>query len=372
MNTDPTSPASSGPVIAHLLSNRWNSAITEYAVHAARALGMAGIPQVFVALKGSAGARRAAAAGLEVVEVERFSLMQLPDVTRAIRSERLRAVFVYGGAETFLAKWLKGSFRNLKVIRFRGDDRDATRKTDGLLQQLSQSHIDLFLAPSDFIASRLDGRARKVEPGIDPERIHRVSPADPGPGARRDCVILGRLDPVKGHDLFFRVFAQMLATHGPDAYSLRVVGEPANLSLVHLEHKAREAGLTPGKNVFFTTDRVEDISGLLSSACAGIVCSAGSEIICRVAQEFLVCGTPVAVSGVGSLAEIPVKGDGIVYGAFRSPVVEEKLWDFLECSRQETKDQREARAARSLSRFSLESMSRHLVDVLSSLGISLP
>jgi len=372
MNHETKTVPASGPVIAHLLSNRWNSAITEYAVHAARALKMAGFPQVFVALEGSAGARRAAAAGLEVAEVDRFSLMQLPEVAKVIASERLKAIFVYGGPETFLAKWLKGSSRGIKVIRFRGDDRDATRKPDGLFQQLSQSHIDLFLAPSRFIVERLDGRGHQVELGIDGTRIHRVEAADPGPGSRRDCVILGRLDPVKGHVRFFRIFAKTLAAHGPDSYRLHVVGEPANLSLVHLENGAREAGLTPGKDVIFTTDRIDDISSLLSSACAGIVCSSGSEIICRVAQEFLVCGTPVAVSGVGSLAEIPAGGDGLVYGGLRSPDVEEKLWAFLEGSRAETRDQRTSRGARSLLRFSLETMSRNLLDVLSGVGITTP
>ncbi len=372
MKNDSKTEQSSGPVIAHMLSNRWNSAITEYAVHTARALKIAGFPQVFVALRGSAGARRAAAAGIEVAEVDRFSLMLLPEISRVVGSDRLKAIFVYGGPETFLAKWIKGSSRAIKVIRFRGDDRDATRKPDGFLQQLSQSHIDVFLAPSGFIVDRLDGRAHKVELGIDGERVHRVEAADPGPGARRDCVILGRLDPVKGHDLFFRIFAQMMATHGPESYRLHVVGEPANLSLVHLENRAREAGLTPGRDVIFTTDRLEDISSLLSSACAGIVCSSGSEIICRVAEEFLVCGTPIAVSGVGSLAEMPVDGDGIVYGGFRSPTVEEKLWDFLEKSRSETREQRAARASRSMVRFSLETMSSSLLQVLSSVGISAP
>ena len=367
------SPAHS-PVIAHLLSNRWNSAITEYAVHAAQALQLAGFRQVMVALRGSAGAWRASAAGLRVVEVDGFSMMHLPEIARVINKEflggeSLKAVLVYGGPETFISKWIKGMNPGIKVVRFRGDDRDAAAKSGGMMQKLSQGHVDILLTPSDFIARRLDSRARKVEPAIDLDRIHREKSRDPGPAGRSTCVILGRLDPVKGHGLFFRVFARMLARKSQDRYTLAVVGEPENLSVEALEAQARDAGLTVGRDVNFTSARVDDINSLLSSACAGVVCSTGSEIICRVAQEFLVCGTPIVISGVGSLREIPLPCDGFDYGGLRSPEIEDGLWNFLEKSRAESREVREARAGTSAKRFGLGAMASSLSRVMAELGI---
>lgn len=368
-------------MIVHLVSNRWNSAIAEYAVHCARAIDLLGITQVFAGLKGTAAVRRVAAAGLkgcQVHEVDRFSLANLPEVVKAV-PPGTQLIFVYGGAETFLSKWIKMARPGIKVVRFRGDDRDASKAAFDLRQQWSQGHVDLFLSPSEFLTRKFSGdgalrqsnRAaamaalvRTVEPGIDTERIHRQPSCDPGPGARQDLVILGRLDPVKGHARFFQIFNKMLQLPGGEAFRLHVVGEPANLSLVHLEDAARSAGLVSGFNVLFTTERLEDISRLMSSACAGIICSAGSEIICRVAEEFLVCGTPLVVSGVGSLGSILSLEDGINYGGLRSPLVEEAVLAFCQRSALEGREVRDARAVRAVGRFSLQTMSRGLDAVI--------
>jgi glycosyltransferase involved in cell wall biosynthesis len=127
--------------------------------------------------------------------------------------------------------------------------------------------------------------------------------------------------------------------------------------------------LTVGRDVNFTAARVDDINSLLSSACAGVVCSTGSEIICRVAQEFLVCGTPIVISGVGSLREIPLPCDGFDYGGLRFPEIEDELWNFLEKSRAESREVREARAGASAKRFGLEAMASSLSSVIAELGI---
>jgi glycosyltransferase involved in cell wall biosynthesis len=376
-------------MIVHLVSNRWNSAIAEYAVHCAKALSLLGEKQVFVGLKGSPAVRRVAGSSLKncaVAEVERFSLTNMPDVMRAI-DPATKYIFVYGGAETFLSKWIKMSRPGVKVIRFRGDDRDASKAAFDIRQQWSQGHVDLFLSPSVYLTEKLSADAarrgsdralnmasmiRTVEHGIDTTRIHREPESDPGPGKRKDLVILGRLDPVKGHAHFFQIFGKMLQLASREEFCLHVVGEPANLSLVHLEDAARSAGLISGKDIIFTTERVADLSRLLSSACAGVISSSGSEIICRVAEEFLVCGTPVAVSGVGSLGVFARPEDGIDlgfnYGLLRSPEVERELLAFCRKSATETSQARSARARHATERFSIETMARQLSKALGDLA----
>lgn len=357
------------PVIVHLLSNRWNSAISEYALNAAKALKNAGISQLFVALSESPAAVRAKSAGLTVIELQRFSIGNLPALTGIFKDSSIKAVFTYGGPETFLTKWLKTMKPDLRVIRFRGDDRDGKKLTDNLGTKLSQCHVDVLLAPSDEIASRLDSRARLVEPAIDLTRVSRSSLADPGPGRRNKLTILGRLDPVKGHAHFFELYRRLMGDSALP-YSLTVVGEPANLSVRHLEAFARDAGLVLGHDVEFISERVADISGLLSSSCVGVVSSIGSEIICRVAQEFLVCGTPILVSGVGSLREYVFAGHGFNYGPGQRHIDSDtEILAFLSRSAQETVELREGRAGFFSDRFGLSSLQEKLIKLLQDCGI---
>lgn len=357
-------------MIAHLLSNRWNSAISEYALNAAKALHQVGVTQVFIALPNSPAAQRAKAAGLDVVEIERFSIGNLSELMGVFKERAVRAVFTYGGPETFLCKWLKAKNPALKVIRFRGDDRDARQLIDGLKTKLSQSHVDVLLAPSKFILNRLDVRGRLIGPGIDLSRLPQRREADPGPGKRTMITILGRLDPVKGHGPFFNTFAEMIRGE-TFPYVLNVVGEPANLSVTHLSELAAQSGLTVGKDVIIVPRRIEDISTALTSSCIGIISSLGSEIICRVAQEFLVSGTPILVSGVGSLPEYVFPGHGLNYSGYEGIELQSQIRNFTVAADQESFAVRESRAQHFREIFGLKALERALLSLLQDIGISI-
>ena len=68
-----------------------------------------------------------------------------------------------------------------------------------------------------------------------------------------------------------------------------------------------------GEEVCLTSTRVENISELINSSMLGVIPSLWSEDICRVAQEFLLCGVPVFVSGVGALEDCLFSGAGVSY-----------------------------------------------------------
>src|SRR5690606_32304942 len=111
----------------------------------------------------------------------------------------------------------------------------------------------------------------------------------------------------------------------------------------------------------FRVEKVQNLAELLSETAVGFVPSIGSEVICRVAEEFLLCGTPVVAHDVGSLSECAFGNFGDSYRDEEMGGLQLAAW--LRRSMGESaheKAQRSADAARS---FSLDSMADNLVEV---------
>jgi glycosyltransferase involved in cell wall biosynthesis len=98
----------------------------------------------------------------------------------------------------------------------------------------------------------------------------------------------------------------------------------------------------------------------MSGAVLGVVPSLGSEIICRVAEEFLLCGTPVAVSAAGSLPEIIFPGAGFCFGAKSEVDTVQAFIEWIRTSLGESEEDKFARAAAAVQRFSLPAMASGL------------
>ena len=339
----------------HLSSNRWNSAITEYALSAARALMLAGHRSVFTPLAGSPAEARAERY-LETRAVPRFTVAELGKLRTMAREIRPDVIMTYGGPETFLSKALPGA-----VVRFRGQALDAGGFASGARQRFAHAHAALLLAPSEALAAQLTALAPEqaavcVPLGCDTQVFTRVPAASLG--ERPELVVLGRLDPVKGHAAMMRLMVRVLGDWPGDLPRprLHVVGEPANLSATYLTELVKAAGLTFGDDFRLTATRVPDIARLLSEATLGVVPSLGSEIICRVAEEFLLCGTPVVVSGVGSLDEVLFSDAGGSYRGLGDEEAAALLGAWTRQSLAEGEAAKVARAAQARALFSLESM----------------
>lgn len=345
----------------HLLSNRWNSAITEYALSAARALKNAGHTTLFSPLTDSPAATRAERY-FECESFKSFGVSEVPRLLALANEYRPDVVFTYGGPETFLAAFLKRA-RDLRPIRFRGQDLDSAGFATGFKQRLSHKLVEMVLTPSEKLAAAVRGldpaaKVVCVPLGIDTELYRPVIAAAPD---RPEVVILGRLDPVKGHHVALKIFARILKDwKAGTPPRLRIVGEPANLSRTHLEDWVKAEGLALGSDVVLTLERVQDVPMLLSRSAVGWVPSLGSEVICRVAEEFLACGTPVAVSGVGSLAEVLFDGAGICYEGKTEGEAAEVIGRLVAESAREELAAKVARAAAAKARYSLEAMGERL------------
>lgn len=345
----------------HLCSNRWNSAITEYALSAARAMQMVGYTSRLGMLAGSPGAERAVAAGVAVDLAPGFGLAHIKTWRAAAAKFDPDIVITYGGPETTLLPMLPLR-RETTLWRFRGQDVEGSSLIAQSKFYVAHRRVDALLAPSDMAAQRLrlltTSKPIYVVPlGIDATRFKPSATT-----ARRDIVILGRLDPIKGHARALALFKQVLALGEPKP-RLHIIGKEQNLSVSDLEGIRAKLGLTDA-DVKITATRIENVEQVLADAALGWVPSLGSEIICRVAEEFLLCGTPVVVSGAGSLANVLFDEAGAHYRGLTDSQTAELVKRWWLQSLVETPAAKQGRAEHARQLFSLASMGKLLAELI--------
>lgn len=347
-----------------LSSNRWNSAITEYALSAARALRLISEYVVFSPLRKSPAEERARVYGLDTRPLDSFGLAGFLSARRLGVDINPDVVVTCGGQETTLSTLL---FKQVTLVRFRGQDINRSL-FQTLRHQFSHRRISLIVTPSRTLAEKI----KRIESRIPVESIilgcdtavFRPVPRDTLKKSERPIIlVLGRLDPIKGHRHAIRLFRLLLESwpSGAARPILKFIGQPQNLTIENIRDFAAEEGLRWPDDVLLVADRIPDIADELSRAAIGLIPSLGSEIICRVAEEFLCCGTPIVVSGVGSLDEtLAFDGAGATYRNLddHAAVDAIKHWTLIGSS--DSTAQRDLRAARANEFFSLETMARQL------------
>ncbi|MBP6218515.1 MAG: glycosyltransferase family 4 protein [Oligoflexales bacterium] len=371
------------PTIWHLLSNRWNSAITEYALSSARALRDRGHRSVFSPLQNSLAEKRALSAGLEVMSFKNFSPSAIPQVRSVNKDIKASVVFTYGGPETFLTKFIQSEAR---IIRFIGQDIENPAKFQ---RSWSYSHVEQFITPNEQLEAKLNAGYQhssrtkpitKIYLGLDSE-VFRYGQTLQNfeaeisllKSSRPKLVLLGRLDPIKGHDKFFSIFAHLIklwerrhpAQSLEQSPLLCIIGEPANLTVAHLEEMIKNHRLE--QHVLFYPKRVHELGAILNQAHIGVISSLGSEQICRVAHEFSLCGVPLFVSGVGATEEALLNSEfGVSYKSCKDDLeTAEALYLSLEKSLKEQESQRRQRADEAKQIFSLKAMGKSLENIFS-------
>lgn len=352
----------------HLLSNRWNSAITEYALSAVKSLNLAGTKNLFSPLQQSPAELRAKKSGIALSPFPDFGLGQIRHARSVFRDFSPDILFVYGGPETALSAFLPGMKAK---IRFRGHDL-LPSMLGNIQQRLSHLHVDRIVVPGINLQKKcvaIFGKEKicTVTLGCDSELFFRKEPKIMV--ERPEFLIFGRFDAVKGHQEFLAIFRKIL-NRWPEnipAPQLTFAGQPEGISAETL-HKAALAAGVPENNFGIRTGRFEDVCAMMSAATVGVVSSLGSEQICRVAEEFLLCGTPVAVSGVGSLEDVLFHNSGLSYRGHSPEDTAAMLSQLALKSFAENEAQRKERATAARKYFSLEKMGKEL---LAAAGISL-
>lgn len=347
-------------IIWHLISNRWNSAITEYALSASRALEKLGYRNIFSPMLGSPAEKRAKDLNLETVSFHGFSLKNFPEIHKFSKTIECDAVLLYGGKETFLARFLGQK----RLFRFLGQDLNKTLMRYPFLFSISYSHISKFILPNKILSEQIT-RLGSSKPQsciyLGVEFLYSEQKS-----IKNEILILGRLDPVKGHKHALRFFSKMLEIwpQNVQAPQLHIIGEDANLSARELLSFAESLGLELNKNVLITNHRVPNVQERLSQSCLGLIPSVGSEHICRVAEEFLSLGTPIFVSGAGATEEALFAGAGVCYRNQEDEEIARQLKELVLKSIQEKPSDRRERAQQAREIFSLEAMGKNLEEFI--------
>lgn len=339
-----------------LSSNRWNSAITEYALNMALSLKKRGHDVTFSPKKGTAAESRARQGDLAVEAFSQFGLLDYFKA-RALATEIQPTVTItMGGPESLFVNALKlpGSYN----LRFRGQDQDMTTTNPTRFNRGLRNFHHL-LVPCQVLQDKIESRVpvTAVTLGIDTAKYFHQLMVPPD----KPCLLIfGRFDPIKGHREFLQIFAQTIQNWSANIPKpvCSFIGLAANLSGTDLNQEIQNLGLSPYVKV--VEKRVADVPKLMTDTTLGIIPSLGSEVICRVAEEFLCCGTPIFVSGVGALEETLFSGAGASFRGLSTLEAAQKLEQLIVTSYQETESNREARAKVAQAKFSYAAMAQAL------------
>ncbi len=340
-------------VVWILCSNRWNSAITEYALRTAQALEIQGWQAQITALPNSHCERRAKDYGVagqsSDFKFKRKTLLSLNSIRKTLKPD---IILTFGGPETFISRFLK-----TPVIRFRGQDKDLTHSIHAFETKLNLNFCQGLLTPAKVVQEKF-AIALPQKPiasillGLDTKIFHYL----PRVESRPTLLIVGRLDPIKGHQEFFKMF-QTLTQSWPKSRPkpfLKIIGQKSNVSPEDLHETAARLGLQKSSDYEILDQRVSDLPAQMANATLGIIPSLGSEVIGRVTEEFLLCGTPVLIAPVGSLKEC------LVTEQMGDILNEESLKVWLEKSLDESNEDRKNRAQIAQKYFSLQAMGLQL------------
>lgn len=285
--------------ILHLHDEPWDSGIAHYALTLAAEQKRRGHRVFFWSREAAFAAQAARDLGLECLEVAS------PWRDLAVFRERALALGVEiinahtGSSQAWGAALALGG--NVPLVRTRADARPTSRH---FFSRFMARRTAAFIAANSRIAAELSlafpgARVATVLPGL-PDAAAPALAGEPVVG------ILGRLDPVKGHETFLEA-AAMLREEFPLARFLAAgAGEPARME--ELGRKSRSLGLE-GKVEWL--GKVPDAFAFIASCRIGVVASIGSEAVSRAALEWMSAGRPLIAAAVGGIPDL-VEGAGLL------------------------------------------------------------
>ncbi|MGD9808843.1 MAG: glycosyltransferase family 4 protein [Deferribacterales bacterium] len=304
--------------ILNVINVRWFNATAWYAVNLSSVLKRRGHDVLVCGLPGTPPVLKAHDIGLETFEA---------DINK---SDPFRVLAAMGAMDKLMMTFdpeivicNRGEFygyfayrrvtkQKYKLLRVRGDIRPPkpgklnkffhNRCTDAIITSgefIKQQYRDIFDTPEIGLNVIYGGVDTDI---FKPSGFARIKLRDEFGYTDENFVvgIVGRFDPIKGHENLIRAVSK-LYHNGRKDIRLLIAGFDAVSSEAEIERMLTEHGI---KDISLITGKRDDIADIYNSLDVCVVSSLGSEAICRVGMEAMACGVPLITSDTGVLPEI--------------------------------------------------------------------
>lgn len=340
-----------------LNSNPWFSAVTDYSLQLAQYVSSRQTSKVlYCAPAGSIALRKAAQVSLPTNAIPLFPfsltrfLVTWHAVGELVKSHKPSVVWVFEGREHTLCALHRLLHKKLwsstRLVRVRGQANPV--KASALNKWVYKSGVSGVAFVAQVVQQRtpfsLPETMKLIHPYCTAKLAQPVielsAPAQQVAVSRQYSIdfshptftVVGRYDPVKGHkETIDALFMSDFSSYLRKEQWLQVVfiGESQNVSAESLaDHACAVFGVRVQKltehsrlievpekrlRLLIIDERVSNVALWMRQSSFGLIPSLGSEVICRVAVEFLQQGTPLVSSDAGALAEVLPSSCALLY-----------------------------------------------------------
>lgn len=286
--------------VLQLVDEPWDSGLTQYALTLARGLQGRGHQVAVAAVPEGPAWRQVQQWEIPLIALRGW--VDLPALRHWIRTRSVHVLNPHTGRTHSLAA-CAGRHQSV-LIRTRADARPV-RRWFGYRWLLGRT--DRVIAAAEFIRQQYveglkESRVTTIYQGVDGAAF----PVRPWPSDldRLRVGLIARFDPIKGHRVALEAFQRVLQSIPQSR--LVLAGPPAAVTLEGLERLVQGMGLGHAVEVL---GYVRDVGPLMGTCQVGLIASAGSEAVSRVALEWMATGRALVATRVGCLPELVVDGE---------------------------------------------------------------